>query len=334
MGRIFRIPTYAVVLMLMLQAGVARAAVSIIYPRDKGWVDRADHLVIKFNTLDATHVKVTVNGITSEPLNIGSPEYQRLFRDVLILQPLWDNGKNSLRIDLLAGDRLLETATAEIFYTPKDIPLPVPAEYAPSILHLSEQDTLCTPCHNMRPTAAQATAGPDRNNPCYTCHRRMLGQKQVHGPVGSFSCVYCHSLQGQPRYAATKRDAPLCGECHVDMAAKLKKWKYLHGPVAAGYCEVCHDPHGSPNPAQLKQPINKLCLSCHEEIGRTPHVNTMSMGGTEGHPLSGRPDLNPNRKGKELSCASCHNPHGADVRYYFQNNAEDRMMFCQFCHRK
>lgn len=332
MGRLFRILTIAAV--LLLPTGVAWPALTFIYPKDKGWVDRADHLIIKFNTLDATHAKVTVNGITSEPLNIGSAEYQRLFRDFLILQPLWDKGKNSLRIDLLAGDRLLETATAELFYSPKDAPLPIPAEYSASILHLADQESLCVPCHNMRPTTAQANAGPDRSNPCYTCHRRMLNQKQVHGPVGSFSCAYCHSMQGEPRYTAPKRDSLLCGECHVEMAGKLKKWKYLHGPVAAGYCEVCHDPHGSQNPAQLRQPINQLCLSCHEEIGRTPHVNTMSMGGSGGHPLSDRPDLNPRRKGKMLSCASCHNPHGADVRYYFNNNAEDRLQLCQFCHQK
>jgi predicted CXXCH cytochrome family protein len=105
-----------------------------------------------------------------------------------------------------------------------------------------------------------------------------------------------------------------------------------HGPIDAGMCELCHDPHGSGTIAQLKMPINKLCLSCHEQIGAEAHVNRSSYG--EGHPLSGKPDISSKGKGRELSCVSCHEPHGGEFRYYFQAGKENRMDLCQYCHKK
>ncbi len=158
-----------------------------------------------------------------------------------------------------------------------------------------------------------------------------MNVKFVHGPAGTFSCSYCHSLTAKPKYAVTRRDAALCNECHADKAEGFKKRKYLHGPIDGGLCEVCHDSHGSPYPAQLRMPINELCLSCHAKIANEPHAVRTPKG--EGHPLSGRPDISPKGKGRDISCVSCHEPHASDARHYFQSNEDDKMKLCQMCHK-
>jgi predicted CXXCH cytochrome family protein len=327
-----RWPAAVAGLLAILWGGFAEAAVSLVYPQAKGVVNRSYHLVIKLGSPEITGVKITVNGLASDMLSVGTPEYRKFFQDFLILQPVWDKGRNDIVIEAFTGDTKVETLTADIFYSPKDDPVDVPADYRPSILHAAETEKLCAPCHFMRPTAAQVNNSLEKDNPCYGCHKRMANQKYVHGPAGTFSCAYCHATQGQPRYATPRRDAALCNECHADKAAELKKRKYLHGPVAAGMCEICHDSHGSDNPAQLRQPINQLCLSCHEQVSKEPHITQVSAG--QSHPLGDKPDPSDRGRGRTMSCVSCHNPHGGDVRYYFQNNAEDRMQLCQMCHRK
>jgi predicted CXXCH cytochrome family protein len=74
--------------------------------------------------------------------------------------------------------------------------------------------------------------------------------------------------------------------------------------------------------------VNALCASCHpaQEDGR--HVTSLLAG--KGHVVGG--DLNdPQRQGRDFSCASCHNPHGSDnpkLFYYGENSMEA----CAWCH--
>ena len=253
-------------------------------------------------------------------------------QDFIILQSVWDPGKNDLVVEGFNGDKKLETVTTDIFYNISRDPAAVPPDYRANTVHVPETEKLCSPCHSMNPTALQFENSLDKKNPCYVCHKKMTNVNFVHGPTGTFSCAYCHSLQGKPKYVPVRRDALLCNDCHTDKAAEFKKKKFLHGPVEAGMCEVCHDPHGSANPGQLVRPINELCLSCHEKISTDIHVVRTSSG--TGHPLGGVPDPSKPGSGRQLSCISCHNPHGADVRYFFANNFDDRMQLCQMCHNK
>jgi len=317
---------------LLLLARPATAGVIMVYPEPGTSVADSRHLVLKLGSTDITGVVVTVNGVTSDSLPVGTVEYKRAFRDFLILQPLWDKGKNELLVETYAGDKKLESFRAELFYAPKGEGVDVPAAFRRAVMHRPEADSLCVPCHIMRPTMKQVLDVPDKDNACYSCHRRMANQKYVHGPVGTYSCAYCHSLQGTPLYATPKRDARLCYECHQEKQKELKGFKFLHGPVAAEMCEICHDSHGSDNPAQLVMPINKLCLSCHEQIATSVHVTALSSGA--GHPLSGMSDPSERGRGRELSCVSCHNPHGGKARYYFITGSDNRMELCQSCHNK
>jgi len=316
----------------------ALAEVRLIYPEPSSVVTQSRHLILKLGSSDISAVIVSVNGVASDSLPVGTTEYKRAFNDILILQPLWDNGLNLLLVETFSGGKKLESFKAEIFYAPKSASIhqrlssPVPKAFAGALLHRPETESSCAPCHKMQPTARQFVDVPDRDNPCYLCHKRMAGLKYVHTPVGMYSCVQCHSLQSKPKYAPLKRGAVLCFECHKDKQKEFKDFKLLHGPVAGDMCEVCHDPHASENPEQLLQPVNKLCLSCHDKVVKGIHVLALSDG--SGHPLAEKTDPSERGRGRELSCISCHNPHGGMARYYFVTGNDNRMELCQACHKK
>lgn len=320
------------VAMLVASAAAAFGSVTFIYPAQNTWVERSGHLILKLNSAEVTGVRIGVNGVVSDLLMVGSPEYRRAFQDILIVQPVWDRGRNEVTVETFIGNNRAETALAMIYFAPGAEPSAIPPEFKPYPFHLPELESRCVGCHTMEPSPSQLLSTLAKENPCIGCHRKMLDVKFVHGPAGTYSCVYCHKEKATPRYAVTKREAALCNECHGDKAAEFAKRKYIHGPIAGGMCEVCHDSHGSSNYAQLRAPINELCLSCHESIKKSPHVVRTTTG--TGHPVSGAKDPSAPKTGREMSCISCHSPHAGDVRYFFVNNEEDRMLLCQMCHNK
>jgi len=317
---------------LLLPAMPVSAAVTLIYPEPSSFVTQSRHLILKLGSTEITTVVVTVNGVATDPLPVGTTEYRRAFRDFLILQPLWDKGRNLLLVDTFVEEKKLESLKAEIYYAPDPNEGGIPKEFRSTSLHRPDAEKDCVPCHNMKPTEKQASDVPDKDNACYSCHKRMGNQKYVHGPVGIYNCTYCHPLSAKPKYAAVKRETKLCFDCHVEKQKQLKEFKFLHGPIAADMCEICHDPHSSDNPAQLRLPVNKLCLSCHEQIGKGIHV--IAVGDGSSHPVADKADPSERGKGRDLSCVSCHDPHGGKARYYFVTGGDNKMMLCQMCHNK
>lgn len=310
----------------------ANAAIEFIYPGSNTWTAQSGHVVLKFNQLEATVIRVAVNGLVSDPIDVASPEYRKLFQNYFIAQSVLDPGINRIQIDLLNGNQKIDSISSSVFYAPAtDSLIPTP-EYTLAVMHVPEKERLCQACHVMNPTPAQMNSSSEKENPCYICHKKKLSQKYVHGPAGTYSCGYCHASKGNPKHSVPKRGAALCYECHTDMQSQLKKKTFVHGPVEAGMCDVCHDPHGSQNESQLLKPINELCLSCHGHIKKQVHVVRTTSG--EGHILGGKPDPARKSSGREMSCISCHSPHGGSVRYFFVNNAEDRLLLCQMCHNK
>jgi predicted CXXCH cytochrome family protein len=318
-------------LLILFAVFPAEAAITFVYPASKSRVTRSDYLILKMNNPQITGIRVTVNGLASDTMLIGSPEYKKAFQDLVILQPVWDEGKNEILVEGYEGEKKIEAVNTQIFFTDKP-GANIPSEFQQNAMHVPAVEKLCSPCHDMNPTTAQMDDNMAKKNPCYGCHKKMANANFVHGPAGTFSCAYCHNLQGKPKFAVVLRDAALCNECHADKADEFKKKKFLHGPIEAGMCEICHDPHGSSFTAQLRLPINDLCLSCHESVGKETHVVRLSDG--TGHPLKDRPDPSKPGSGRDLSCISCHNPHGGDARFFFQNNVTDRMQLCQICHNK
>lgn len=308
-------------------------ALELIYPADKTVVLRSDFLIIKGgNNPPLEELVIDINTVASDPLDISTEEYKAAFADFLILEPTWEEGKNTVTIKGLVGGKVVATTKAEIIFSSRENPLMIiPSGFKPFVMHTPEKEALCVACHNMQPSDAQLKNGTAENNPCASCHARMFSEKFVHGPEGVFQCADCHDSKSRPqRWQVTKDDLVLCGECHIDKIEDFKKNTFVHGPVAVGHCVVCHDPHASAQPAQMVAPINTLCYSCHSNVKGKPHV-TRGVSG-KSHPLDNVKDpLNP---GRQLSCASCHDPHGGPTTAFFKGGVRSPISLCQLCHKK
>ncbi len=303
-------------------------ALEIVYPADKTFFSRSNYLVVKGGAPALDAVVIAINGLRSEPIPVGSPEYRKLFKDFLILQPEFEKGKNQVVVEGMIGGKLARTASADVFYQ-ADPSQAVPGSYKPFVMHLPEQEALCAPCHSMNPDKAELKVESAKGNPCASCHKGMLQSKFVHGPAGVFRCTYCHQVESRPaKYQPRPGGAAVCNECHGDKAADFMRNKFVHGPVAIGECTLCHDPHGSDQPAQMTAKINTLCLGCHESVGKGGHV----VRGVSGkfHPLEG--PKNPANPSIPFSCASCHDPHGGQGQNFFVAGIVDRFQLCSHCH--
>jgi predicted CXXCH cytochrome family protein len=76
----------------------------------------------------------------------------------------------------------------------------------------------------------------------------------------------------------------------------------------------------------LKKPINELCSGCH------PEVNSENSG----HPVAKHPVTAPRerlRPGRELTCASCHDPHGSDNQFMLIKSPLGGQL-CRGCHER
>lgn len=316
---------------LFLCSGAA-SGLELIYPEDGTFVVKSDYLIIKGGDkplLDA--VTIEINGLKSGLIDISSPEYRAVFTDFLILEPEFEPGENIVTVEgFVQGEFKLET-TASIYFQ-KDPNAHPPANYRPYVMHTPQREALCSPCHNMNPTNNEMKMSSAEKNPCASCHKKILAKKNVHGPAGVFRCVFCHDPSSSPvKYKSKGGDANVCNECHLDKLKEFNEKSFIHGPVQVGLCSVCHNAHASDYPAQSLAPINDVCLGCHEKLKLGSHVVRGVAGNP--HPLRGQPD--PSRTGRQMSCTSCHNPHGGANEVYFDKSAAaSQMMLCQKCHRK
>lgn len=182
-------------------------------------------------------------------------------------------------------------------------------------------DMGCTGCHDPHSSKNAKLLKTSLPELCYGCHEKeKFSGKSTHSPVAEGDCTGCHdphSSDAGKLLASAQPD--LCFNCH-DKAAFSKKT--VHMPVTEG-CMECHSPHAGANVFLLRKPMNNLCIECHNEQSKGGHVLS---GFGKPHPLSGKPD--PSRPGKEMSCASCHNPHSSDLPILFLEKG-----ICKRCHK-
>ncbi|GBE06264.1 cytochrome c nitrite reductase pentaheme subunit [bacterium BMS3Abin10] len=221
-----------------------------------------------------------------------------------------------------------------------------PADFQKDYFH-SKKRKECAECHVLVPTDAdkkpvnpasfkaalqegdkQAIAS---SSTCYSCHSKITSYPYVHGPASVWSCLSCHDAETEPMYMVKKPDAEVCFSCHVEQGRDWGAKKFIHGPVNTGKCAICHSPHASDNPFNLLKPTWFLCTSCHQKNASGRHIIAGYVYG-DSHPTRGKPD--PLRNGKELTCASCHNPHASDYPRLWALSAGSAFELCQMCHQK
>jgi len=316
----------------LLAGSVATAcAVEIFYPADRTYVPHADYLIVKGGEPQLEAMVLAFNGLRSAPINVGDPNFRKVFGDMLIIPaPPFELGQNEIVVEGYVAGKLVRSAQATIYYQPDYTEAP-PEGFEPFVMHLPEREAECVKCHVMQVDEAQMSISDPEQNPCISCHRAMIKEKHVHGPVGSYSCGDCHLIaDGGAKYPVSEHGEALCNECHDDKTEEMKRNNFVHGPVAVGMCESCHDPHGSAHVGQMISPVNELCLGCHVDATKGGHVIRGVFGKV--HPLEKVAD--PSRQGRDMSCVSCHDPHGGAGRYFFYDGVTTPFAICGGCHQK
>jgi predicted CXXCH cytochrome family protein len=186
---------------------------------------------------------------------------------------------------------------------------------------------------------------------CVECHTDKQEGKHVHTAVSTIGCTACHQIQTEKEVTHITLVSPpteLCTTCH-----EASKDPVAHGPYTQKECIVCHNPHASDFPAQLRAPVNDLCLTCHLE--RSPTTQSVDLFGVKtltaddlaqvprffvdakrhlghpyvNHPVAGGPD--PLRKGEDFSCLTCHLPHTSAIPMLLSPPWE-KAEICDQCH--
>jgi predicted CXXCH cytochrome family protein len=189
-----------------------------------------------------------------------------------------------------------------------------------SICHLS-------PHEKEEPELSLMSEVPDL---CFMCHEpNTAGKLFKHSPAAAGMCTTCHNPHSSDNKKLWVMAPPaLCYSCHEKKAFSKKN---VHQPVTTGECIACHAPHASDIASILKKPLEPTCVKCHEKTSSGEHVLIRyDIGGI--HPVGDKPD--PSRKGRELSCVSCHNPHSSAMKLLFPNENRNTQDLCLMCHKK
>jgi predicted CXXCH cytochrome family protein len=203
-------------------------------------------------------------------------------------------------------------------------------------------DATCTFCHTVTGTASHQHKAIE-NNGCTTCHNPHIAktkflltadnvdqlcqrchdipwQKHAHQPFAAGKCTLCHQPHESnfDHLLRGGNEPEQCFSCHTDKKSALASSISVHKP-ATQQCSTCHNPHTSPYPAELRAPINDVCLTCHEDIAKKVVSATVSHDAIL---------MSPDFKG---GCANCHDAHATQNPKLLKARADE---LCMTCHNK
>ncbi|MCP2520129.1 hypothetical protein NLC26_03285 [Candidatus Aminicenantes bacterium AC-708-M15] len=151
----------------------------------------------------------------------------------------------------------------------------------------------CSQCH---------ASDKMQDNICLSCHLEKKEEKSYkHEAFDPSDCSGCHEEETQEIVVS-------CFDCHEEKSG------HLHSPYAINECFLCHDPHGTFQKALLISDVRSLCTQCHLSEDYREFVHPVHR-----HPMESR----------NISCITCHNPHGSPYSFYFQYAPE---VICTKCH--
>ena len=221
----------------------------------------------------------------------------------------------------------------------------------------------CDSCHEYSdPKAHKFLLKRTGADLCAFCHIDKTGKDEpiVHDPVAKADCTGCHDPHGSNSRQMLKKDtvAQTCITCHKDTLAH----PVVHKP-AADKCTECHKPHSASHAKLLTMDPRALCISCHEDVGKTatdsPHRHAPATDDcmkchwphasknprilkapaqvlcTSCHEEVGQKVTDaPHPHGAatdERSCLNCHLAHGSEHAMQLKN---DPVAACMECHQK
>jgi predicted CXXCH cytochrome family protein len=237
------------------------------------------------------------------------------------------------------------------------------------VLHAPVAGEDCASCHTIATKGQVSAIGlakaakKDSTAPlCLSCHDELaatLKAPHTHEPAASGDCTSCHDPHGSAApFLLASDQRKLCTTCH-DGVAEALQGKTGHAPATAS-CTICHNPHGAPLERQLRVGVNVLCRACHalprarpsaaeasKTLGRTLADNEAALlnaatpvmldaAGRSGHPIDGHPvtgRASSSAPGREMTCVTCHDPHGAPGAHLLQHGAASPTDLCVECHK-
>ncbi|WP_456399426.1 cytochrome c3 family protein [Persephonella sp.] len=308
-------------------------AIEILSPLDKD-VNQEEFASVSVKLTNSelengAFITITVNNAKEYKINLKKD------RDTYCKSVKIKPGINEIKVTYYGKDgSSFEKKVSLFMYSPlyKESEEP-PWNYEELSFHTKEHEEKCSKCHDMRALPAELVPPAPEESPCFSCHKPLTSRSRVHAPSANWVCNYCHieTKKSYERYETPFPIADTCFSCHE---FRKKVWwnkKYIHGPTSTGQCNICHNPHSSDNLFFVKKPIWDLCTSCHSEKASGVHVVAGFVYG-KSHPTKGRPD--PSRPGRELVCSSCHNPHGSNYKFFFNNDYTGDRYICLMCHKK
>jgi predicted CXXCH cytochrome family protein len=193
----------------------------------------------------------------------------------------------------------------------------------------------CIACHrpHSSPNPKLLIASPDGGALCFVCHedrKEEFTMQYLHAPAAD-NCAECHDPHSSnASYMLKEEGGKLCAMCHREYSPEIYEAidtaTVKHPPVDKGACVDCHRPHSSNYAQLLKNSMEKLCFSCHDELGEYVAASSNRHG--------------PVQTG---DCTACHNVHGSKftkllARYYplnfYISYAPEYYDLCFGCHNK
>lgn len=306
---------------------LADDSIVLLSPSDKALVEgKLINIIYKAKSDSIDTFRVVCDNNSAYPMPGFEGKFS-IYHSSLFLK----EGKNIIKIQGLLKKKVVAEKVITVFLGSKlvrqnTIPPPGFKKYT---FHTPSNEKACTLCH-AEELQAGALSQQNRTFPsCYTCHKRIVDYKFVHGPVAVWACAPCHKQNSeQVKNGVPDPEVIVCQMCHTEDLASWQSEKFGHGPTMAGKCVFCHDPHASNEPFFLKDETTDLCGYCHENKITNMHVVTGFSN--RGHPMKQEGGKNGKRY---ISCASCHNPHAANNVNLLIGSDEPNMKFCRRCHK-
>lgn len=186
--------------------------------------------------------------------------------------------------------------------------------------HGSPLAVSCAKCHKELPSETNADGERDK---CGLCHNEIAGGLMKHGPAAEpKECSTCHERSTEKNIETVPKGVPgVCFDCHTEKKDEVETSAVKH--KVANDCVICHSPHATDQPKFLKNDVYRLCTGCHP--------NHLVSHPVDKHPMRFS-KLNKDSN-EEISCVSCHKPHGSENRSLLKASGGS-MAVCMQCHQK